>query len=95
MFARSSRYANLPTLVGTDDNGASVAYKGRRLCPGADAPGNGAATVIVAAATRLDLIAAQQLGDPTLFWKIADVNGALDPFTLTATPGRLLFVPRS
>jgi nucleoid-associated protein YgaU len=44
------------------------------------------------ASDRLDLIAARTLGDPLLFWRIADANLALDPFDLVE-PGRALTVP--
>ena len=39
---------------------------------------------------RLDNIAAQYLGDPTLFWRLADANGAMRPEELTETVGRKL-----
>lgn len=49
--------------------------------------------VSVGARDRLDLIAYRTLGDPELFWQIADANNALDPFELTSEPGRKLRVP--
>jgi hypothetical protein len=36
---------------------------------------------------RIDRLAAQYLGDPLLFWRLADSNGALRPDALTETPG--------
>jgi len=36
---------------------------------------------------RLDNIAAQYLGDPTLFWRLCDANRAMQPWLLTATTG--------
>jgi hypothetical protein len=39
---------------------------------------------------RLDVMAAQYLGDPQLFWRICDANGAMRPEDLTATVGRVL-----
>lgn len=39
---------------------------------------------------RLDTIAAQLLGDPELWWRIADANPGLDPAELTSTAGRVL-----
>ena len=39
---------------------------------------------------RLDNIAAQYLGDPTLFWRLCDANNALNPDELTETIGRKL-----
>lgn len=39
---------------------------------------------------RRDLVAAQQLSDPELWWRLADANGVLDPSTLTVPVGRRL-----
>ncbi len=39
---------------------------------------------------RPDLIAARALGDPLLFWRLADANRALRPEALTEAPGRTL-----
>ena len=41
---------------------------------------------------RLDNLAAQYLGDPTLFWRLCDANRAMRPWELTATVGRRLRV---
>src|SRR5262249_28472370 len=35
---------------------------------------------IVASGERPDLLAAQTLGDPELYWRIADANAVTDPF---------------
>ncbi len=42
---------------------------------------------------RLDLITAKTLGDPEQFWRVCDANNAMNPFDLTAEPGRTLRVP--
>jgi hypothetical protein len=39
---------------------------------------------------RIDNVAAQYLGDPELYWQVADANGAMDPAELTEEPGRRL-----
>jgi hypothetical protein len=39
---------------------------------------------------RLDNLAAQFLGDPTLFWRLCDANRAMRPWTLTETVGATL-----
>jgi hypothetical protein len=49
-------------------------------------------TVVSSESGRLDNIAASELGDPELFWRMCDANGALDPAELTATVGRQLRV---
>jgi hypothetical protein len=47
----------------------------------------------VTAVDRLDNLAARYLGDPILFWMIADANGALDSNDVTAVPGRSILIP--
>jgi len=39
---------------------------------------------------RRDLLAATHLGDPELWWRIADGNGVIDPATMTEPVGRRL-----
>jgi hypothetical protein len=39
---------------------------------------------------RRDLVAAAQLGDPELWWQLADANGVIDPVGMTDPVGRLL-----
>src|SRR5713101_1006013 len=41
---------------------------------------------IVQGGERPELLAAQALGDPELYWRLADANVAIDPFELTNTP---------
>ncbi|HYN19753.1 MAG TPA: hypothetical protein VE078_02255, partial [Thermoanaerobaculia bacterium] len=69
-----------------------VAYKRRRFLP---QPTD--LTVLddvqVIQGDRLDLIAARELGDPELFWRIADAHYALDPFELTEEPGSVVRIP--
>lgn len=92
MFAASSRYYPLKTLELTRADGTQVVYVSRRFCP----QGVNLSLLVeasVAQSDRLDLIAARTLGKAELFWRIADANDAMDPLTLTATPGRVLRVP--
>lgn len=44
----------------------------------------------VAEGDRIDNVAARYLGDPELYWQLADANGAMDPADLTVEPGRRL-----
>ena len=87
-FPPTSRYAGIP--VGAHDPGdgsAPVPYLRRRLCP----PPERFALLHEAAVTegdRRDLLAARHLGDPELWWRLADANGVVDPRDLTRTPGR-------
>lgn len=80
MFDPTSRYANLPTLTFVTA-GRTINYAPARILPqssaltmlGSSAPQPG---------ERLDLLASRTLGDPLLFWRIADANDAMDPEAL-------------
>lgn len=90
-FPPNSRYYSTPvaTIVGPD--GRMIPYLRRRFAPAPDA----LALLdehTVAAGDRLDLLAAAALGDPELYWRICDANGAMRPDALTATLGRRLRV---
>ena len=92
MFEDSSRYARIEIATLTQPDGTTVAYKRRRFLPPPDSLPLLAET-LVQPGDRLDFVAARTLGDPEQFWRIADANGADEPDTLTAEPGRALRVP--
>ncbi len=81
MIPVTSRYYGLPTGELTLPDGRIVVYLRRRFLPAGDT-----ASVVfeypVAAADRLDLIAAKFLGDAEQFWRIADANDAMNPVDL-------------
>ena len=84
-----SRYAGVDVLQLARRGESPVAYLARRFIP----PPSHFATLqrhTVTQGERLDRLAAQYLGDPEMFWLIADANLAFDPADLTATPGRPL-----
>jgi hypothetical protein len=92
-FASTSRYVTTPVTTLTDVSGQQIAYLTRRFVP------QPAAfsllryhSVVAGESGRLDNIAATELGDPQLFWRLCDANGALDPSELTATVGLQLRV---
>ena len=92
MFDYTSRYADIEVAVHVGVDGVEHPYVRRRfLPPGAGMPPLAEATV--AQGDRLDLVAARTLGVSEAFWRIADANDAMDPFELTAVPGRTLRVP--
>ncbi len=93
MFDQTSRYANLPVLKLTAPDGRETAYVARRFLPDPATLGE-MMTVRVTDSDRLDLIAYRTLGDPRLFWRIADANRAMDPQDLTADIGRKLRIPQ-
>lgn len=90
----TSRYAGVPVAAylpppNPDAEVLPVPYFGRRLCP----PPERFATLAhyrVVEGDRRDLIAATQLGDAELWWRLADANGTADPVTLTRPVGQWL-----
>ncbi|NBA93506.1 LysM domain-containing protein [Pseudomonas sp. R5(2019)] len=88
-FAQNSRYSGLPLLVYRDAVGREVVYVARRWVPPAELFAD-VARYQVRDCDRLDNIAADHLGDPELFWRIADANRALAPSELTERIGRWL-----
>ena len=89
LFAPNSRYVGIATGTLTAPGGRTIAYLRRRFAP---QPGQLAQVQqhTVTQGQRLGVIAAQYLGDPELFWRICDGNGAMRPSDLTATVGRVL-----
>jgi hypothetical protein len=92
-FPTDSRYYGSAVLQYTAPDGQVVAYLARRIVPQPGAPNY--ATInqyTVTQGDRLDLIAANYLGDPLMAWLICDANGAMRPDDLVATPGRVLAI---
>jgi nucleoid-associated protein YgaU len=90
MFEPNSRYVDIETATLIED-GRTIAFIRRRFVP---QPEDLAVVgqVTIRQGDRLDLISGQQLGDPELFWRIADANRTMDPLALTEEPGRKLAI---
>jgi hypothetical protein len=91
LFASNSRYFGIDTTTFTSPDGRSVTYVRRRFVPQPEQLAQ-LQQHIVKQGERLDIIAAQYLGDPELFWRLADANRAMRPEDLVATMGRVLRV---
>ena len=90
-FPADSRYNGSTTLSYISAAGQSVTYLARRFVPQPGAPNyTTVSRHTVKQGDRLDLVAANYLGDPLLFWLICDANGAIRPDELVETPGKLL-----
>jgi hypothetical protein len=89
LFAANSRYLGLATSTLVTPDGTSIAYVQRRFIPQPNQLVQLQQHPVVQG-DRLDILAAQYLGDPQLFWRICDANGAMRPPDLTATVGRIL-----
>jgi len=86
-FSPTSRYHETPLARLERDGADPVPYVRRRFIPQPEdfvEVGRHA----VREGDRIDLLAAEHLGDPELYWQIADANGAMDPASLTVEPGR-------
>ena len=87
-FPPTSRYAATEVAEFLRPDGTRISYLRRRFVPDPSR-----FTVVaqhrVVEHDRLDRLAALYLGDPELFWRLADANGCLDPRELEALGRRL------
>jgi len=89
-FPPNSRYAATPILAHDPGDGEPpIPYLGRRLVPPPETLGT-LGEHSVADGDRLDTLAGRYMGDPELWWRIADANVAEQLDELTATIGRRL-----
>lgn len=89
LFTSTSRYYGMDTGTLTTPSGATIIYLKRRFLPSVDSFQLLQLHAVVQG-ERLDNIAAKLLGDPELFWRIADANGAMRPEDLVTVVGRQL-----
>jgi hypothetical protein len=87
LFTATSRYYGIETETLTTADGTTIIYLKRRFLPPPDRF-QLLQEHTVTQAERLDNIAAKFLGDPELFWRIADANGAMRAEDLVQTVGR-------
>jgi hypothetical protein len=86
-FPPNSRYHATPVGQLVAPDGLAVAYLRRRFVP----PPEGFALLrehAVVQDDRIDRLAAEYLGDPELFWRLCDANGAIRPDELLEIVGR-------
>lgn len=89
MFAKGSRYEQVPTAIHRDAAGRETSYVLLRILP----EWSGGQRYAVRADDRLDLLAFRCYDDPEQFWRICDANQALWPDDLMAEVGRMLRIP--
>jgi hypothetical protein len=90
-FPPNSRYHDVPIATLERAGEAPVAYLTRRFVPRVE-PLAALQKHTVVKGDRLDNLAARYLGDPELFWRLADSNGVLRPDELLTPIGRRLIV---
>jgi hypothetical protein len=87
-----SRYQGILPRPGTDAEGRPVTWLPFREVT--QPPGR-PVYVVTRVGDRLDLFAERVIGDPGLWWTIADANPWMDPFETAALPGRVLSIPKA
>jgi hypothetical protein len=87
----NSRYRDLPTAELTHADNTVTIYLRRRFLPQPEKLAT-LGTVTVRDGHRVDTLAADVFGDPTLFWRLCDANLVSRPADLVAEPGRVLRV---
>ncbi|SFE85931.1 hypothetical protein [Nitrosomonas sp. Nm166] len=92
MFMHTSRYYSVETVTFSSADEREHRYKRRRFLPN-PADMQVLAEVTVTQGDRLDMITAKTLGDPEQFWRICDMNYAMNPLDLTKEIGRKLTIP--
>ena len=89
LFSATSRYFGIDTETLTTRDGLMIVYLQRRFVPSPERFQLLQEHTVIQG-ERLDNIAAKYLGDPELFWRIADANGAMRPEELVQTVGAKL-----
>jgi nucleoid-associated protein YgaU len=77
-FGTSSRYYGVPILELESADGSTLRYVGRRFIPQVELF-TSLISHRVQQGDRIDVLAARYLGDPLLYWRIADANLAVRP----------------
>jgi hypothetical protein len=89
LFAPTSRYHGIANGTLERPDGRTITYVLRRIVPPPERFQLLQEHAVVQG-DRLDNLAAQNLGDPALFWRVCDANRAMQPEELTDTVGRRL-----
>ena len=90
-FPPNSRYHGVAVATLEQKNQEPIAYLKRRFVP----PPENFSVVqeyTVVQGDRVDNLAARYLGDPELYWRLCDANGAVRPDQLTETPGTTIAI---
>ena len=90
-FPPTSRYYSIEIALLASADGEQLPYLRRRFLPRSSSFAVLREHVVLGG-ERLDRIAAKEIGDPEMFWRLCDANDAMLPDELTAVVGRRLRV---
>lgn len=88
-YQRRRFLPQLPSDQSAIEGAGSIAESGTTI----NADGQMLELHVVEGSDRLDVLAWLKLGDPLLFWRIADVNSCFFPDELTAEIGQTIVIP--
>lgn len=91
-FSPSSRYFTTPIRMRTDADGEEVLFLARRIIPQSSRY-EFAQVVRADRDSRVDVLAAEEIGDPLLYWRVCDANGIAEPAEALEPDGRELGIP--
>lgn len=89
----SNRYSNIPTISNPKDNNGAKFYT-TTFYPKVPLSENDI-YILVEEGDRLDLLANQFYGNPSLWWIISSANPSLPQNSITPTPGEQLRIPNN
>jgi hypothetical protein len=89
VFPPTSRYYGVETTALVNPDGEQTPYLRRRFLPLSSRFALLREHVVMGG-ERIDRVAAQEMENPELFWRLCDANDAMQPDELTAAIGRRL-----
>ena len=91
-FSPSSRYFTVPQRSRTGPGGDEQLFVARRIIP-QQSRYETDHSIRADASERIDGVAAEEIGDPLLYWRICDANGVAEPGEATQPDGRVINIP--
>lgn len=92
-YDSTSRYHDAEVAIHTAPDGQERRYVKHRILPPLPSDPEDTRPHTVSEGERPDLLGHRYFGDPGQWWRIADANPVIDPYELTAEPGRRIAIP--
>lgn len=91
-FSNNSRYYMTPVRSRIGPDGEEQMFLARRIIPQPERY-TFERHIRADKDSRIDVVAAENFGDPLLYWRICDANGLAEPAEALATDNRKLGIP--